>query len=78
MQNINMITNRENTEGEYSGLEHETHGMFESLKIVNRKKIGRISRFAFHYAKTYHRKKVTAVHKANIQKLGDGLFLHVI
>ncbi|KHJ93157.1 isocitrate dehydrogenase, NAD-dependent [Oesophagostomum dentatum] len=71
--NINMIIIRENTEGEYSGLEHETTPGI----IITRAKIERISRFAFHYAKTYNRKKVTAVHKANIQKLGDGLFLKV-
>ncbi|XGW03514.1 hypothetical protein V3C99_015025 [Haemonchus contortus] len=76
--NIDMIIIRENTEGEYSGLEHETTpGIVESLKIVTRAKIERISRFAFQYAKKYDRKKVTAVHKANIQKLGDGLFLKV-
>ncbi|KAK5986952.1 Isocitrate dehydrogenase NAD subunit gamma 1 [Trichostrongylus colubriformis] len=76
--NIDMIIIRENTEGEYSGLEHETTpGIVESLKIVTRTKIERISRFAFQYAKKYDRKKVTAVHKANIQKLGDGLFLKV-
>ncbi|KAK6755853.1 hypothetical protein RB195_014317 [Necator americanus] len=76
--NIDMIIIRENTEGEYSGLEHETTpGIVESLKIVTRSKIERISRFAFQYAKKYDRKKVTAVHKANIQKLGDGLFLQV-
>ncbi|VDL70176.1 unnamed protein product [Nippostrongylus brasiliensis] len=76
--NIDMIIIRENTEGEYSGLEHETTpGIVESLKIVTRAKIERISRFAFQYAKKYDRKKVTAVHKANIQKLGDGLFLQV-
>ncbi|EPB66496.1 putative isocitrate dehydrogenase, NAD-dependent [Ancylostoma ceylanicum] len=78
LKNIDMIIIRENTEGEYSGLEHETTpGIVESLKIVTRSKIERISRFAFQYAKKYDRKKVTAVHKANIQKLGDGLFLQV-
>lgn len=77
-RDIDMIIIRENTEGEYSGLEHETTpGIVESLKIVTRTKIDRISRFAFQYAKKYGRKKVTAVHKANIMKLGDGLFLKV-
>ncbi|KAJ1349304.1 hypothetical protein KIN20_004799 [Parelaphostrongylus tenuis] len=66
-RDIDMIIIRENTEGEYSGLEHS----------VTRKKIERISRFAFQYAKKYGRKNITAVHKANIQKLGDGLFLRV-
>ncbi|KAK6021005.1 dehydrogenase, isocitrate/isopropylmalate family, partial [Ostertagia ostertagi] len=55
-----------------------TPGIVESLKIVTRTKIERISRFAFQYAKKYDRKRVTAVHKANIQKLGDGLFLKVL
>ncbi|KAI6213108.1 Isocitrate dehydrogenase [NAD] subunit, mitochondrial [Aphelenchoides besseyi] len=65
-------------EGEYSGLEHRTHeGVVESLKIVTRKKIERISRFAFQYARAYGRHKITVIHKANIQKLGDGLFLKV-
>ncbi|VDM41291.1 unnamed protein product [Toxocara canis] len=75
---IDLIVIRENTEGEYSGLEHETQtGIVESLKIVTRKSIERIARFAFDYALSYGRRKVTAVHKANIQKLADGLFLHV-
>jgi isocitrate dehydrogenase (NAD+) len=75
---IDMIIIRENTEGEYSGLEHTaTPGVVESLKIVTRDKIERVSRFAFQYAVKYNRKKVTAVHKANIQKLGDGLFLKI-
>jgi len=70
---------RENTEGEYSGLEHESvPGVVESIKIVTREKIERIARFAFDYALKYGREKITAVHKANIQKLGDGLFLSVV
>lgn len=76
---IDIVLIRENTEGEYSGLEHETvPGIVESIKIVTREKIERISRMAFEYAKANGRKKVTAVHKANIQKLGDGLFLKVV
>uniref|UniRef100_A0AC34F8A7 Isopropylmalate dehydrogenase-like domain-containing protein n=1 Tax=Panagrolaimus sp. ES5 TaxID=591445 RepID=A0AC34F8A7_9BILA len=60
------------------GLEHESAaGVVESLKIVTREKMERISRYAFDYAMKYDRKKVTAVHKANIQKLGDGLFLKI-
>ncbi|KAI6237500.1 Isocitrate dehydrogenase [NAD] subunit, mitochondrial [Aphelenchoides besseyi] len=75
---LNIVMIRENTEGEYSGLEHRTHeGVVESLKIVTRKKIERISRFAFQYARAYGRHKITVIHKANIQKLGDGLFLKV-
>ncbi|VDD91145.1 unnamed protein product [Enterobius vermicularis] len=77
-KNIDMILIRENMEGEYSGLEHEAKpGIVESLKIVTRKNIERIARFAFEYAQSYGRKKITVVHKANIQKLGDGLFLKV-
>ncbi|KAF8335015.1 uncharacterized protein EI90DRAFT_390196 [Cantharellus anzutake] len=67
---------RENTEGEYSGLEHQSYpGVVESLKISSRAKAERISRFAFDFALKNGRKKVTCVHKANIMKLGDGLFL---
>uniref|UniRef100_A0A915JSD3 Isopropylmalate dehydrogenase-like domain-containing protein n=1 Tax=Romanomermis culicivorax TaxID=13658 RepID=A0A915JSD3_ROMCU len=66
-QNLDVILVRENTEGEYSGIEHETvPGVVESLKIVTRRNIDRIARFAFELAVKYDRKKVTAVHKANI------------
>ncbi|EJW87234.1 isocitrate dehydrogenase gamma subunit [Wuchereria bancrofti] len=76
--NLDILVIRENVEGEYSGLEHEAKkGVVESLKIVTRANIERIARFAFKYAVTFKRKKVTAVHKANIQKLADGLFLRV-
>ncbi|KAI0005029.1 hypothetical protein BJV74DRAFT_875592 [Russula compacta] len=68
---------RENTEGEYSGLEHQSYpGVVESLKVSTRAKAERISRFAFDFALRNGRKKVTCVHKANIMKLGDGLFLN--
>lgn len=68
---------RENTEGEYSGLEHQSYpGVVESLKVSTRAKAERISRFAFDFAVKNGRKKVTCVHKANIMKLGDGLFLN--
>ncbi|KAF9780126.1 hypothetical protein BJ322DRAFT_1012642 [Thelephora terrestris] len=68
---------RENTEGEYSGLEHQSiPGVVESLKISTRAKAERIVRFAFDFALKNNRKKVTCVHKANIMKLGDGLFLN--
>merc|ERR1711973_1004350 len=67
---------REQTEGEYSAIEHESvKGVVESLKVVTREKSHRIAKFAFDYATKNGRKKVTAVHKANIMKLGDGLFL---
>ncbi|CAJ0930879.1 unnamed protein product, partial [Mesorhabditis belari] len=76
---INIIMIRENTEGEYSGQEHTcVPGVVESLKIVTRERIEWISHFAFDYALRHGRKKITAVHKANIQKLGDGLFLKVV
>ncbi|KAH8383799.1 hypothetical protein KR009_010589 [Drosophila setifemur] len=74
--NIDTVVIREQTEGEYSALEHESvPGIVECLKIVTAKKSMRIAKFAFDYATKNQRKKVTAVHKANIMKLGDGLFL---
>lgn len=73
---IDCVIIREQTEGEYSALEHEgVKGVVECLKIVTAKKSLRIAKFAFDYATKNGRKKVTAVHKANIMKLGDGLFL---
>src|SRR2546423_7088055 len=73
---VDLIIVRENTEGLYSGLEHEVvPGVVESLKITTEKACTRISIFAFEFAKKYGRKKVTAVHKANIMKKSDGLFL---
>ncbi|KAA0187042.1 NAD-dependent isocitrate dehydrogenase [Fasciolopsis buskii] len=74
--NVDIVIIRENTEGEYSRLEHESvPGVVESLKVITREKSERIAHFAFDYAVRHKRKKVTAVHKANIMKLGDGLFL---
>lgn len=74
--NVNIRIIRENTEGEYASLEHEgVPGVVESLKIITAEKSERIARFAFEYAQRNNRKKVTAVHKANIMKLADGLFL---
>src|SRR3984957_8880364 len=74
--NVDLIIVRENTESLYSGLEHEVvPGVVESLKIITEKASTRIARFAFEYARKYHRKKVHAIHKANIMKLSDGLFL---
>uniref|UniRef100_H3AHE6 Isopropylmalate dehydrogenase-like domain-containing protein n=2 Tax=Latimeria chalumnae TaxID=7897 RepID=H3AHE6_LATCH len=73
---IDIVVIRENTEGEYSNLEHENvPGVVECLKIITRHNSLRIARYAFDYARKHGRKKVTAVHKANIMKLGDGLFL---
>lgn len=73
---IDCVIIREQTEGEYSALEHESiPGVVECLKIITAKKSARIAKFAFDYATKNQRKKVTCVHKANIMKLGDGLFL---
>ena len=73
---IDLIVIRENTEGLYSGIEHEVvPGVVESLKIITRAASTRIAEFAFRYALKHGRKKITAVHKANIMKKSDGLFL---
>ena len=73
---VDLVIVRENTESLYSGLEHEVvPGVVESLKIITEKASTRIARFAFEYARKYERKKVHAIHKANIMKLSDGLFL---
>ncbi len=73
---VDLIIVRENTEGLYSGLEHEVvPGVVESLKIITEKASTRIARFAFEYARKNNRKKIHAIHKANIMKLSDGLFL---
>jgi len=73
---VDLIIVRENTESLYSGLEHEVvPGVVESLKIITEKASTRIARFAFEYARKNQRKKVHAIHKANIMKLSDGLFL---
>ena len=76
-QNVDLIVVRENTEDLYSGLEHEVvPGVVESLKIITDRASTRIAEFAFAHAKANGRKRVTAIHKANIMKLGDGLFLN--
>ncbi len=73
---IDLIIVRENTEGEYVGLEHEVvPGVVESIKVISEKGSTRIARFAFEYARKHGRKKVHSIHKANIMKLSDGLFL---
>ncbi len=73
---VDLVVVRENTEGLYSGVEHEViPGVVESIKIMTRKACLRICAFAFDYARRNGRRKVTAVHKANIMKLSDGLFL---
>jgi isocitrate dehydrogenase (NAD+) len=73
---LDLVIIRENTEGLYVGLEHVVvPGVVESLKVITEKASTRIARYAFEYARDNNRKKVTAVHKANIMKMSDGLFL---
>src|SRR6202166_4813218 len=73
---VDLIIVRENTESLYSGIEHEVvPGVVESIKIITEKASTRIARFAFEYARKHRRKKIHAIHKANIMKLSDGLFL---
>ena len=75
-EDIDLVVVRENTEGLYSGIEHQVvDGVVESLKIITRRASTRIARFAFDYSRRQGRKRVTAVHKANIMKMADGLFL---
>src|SRR5690348_15782163 len=75
-ENVDLILVRENTEDLYAGLEHEVvPGVVESLKIITEKASTRVARFAFEYARKHGRKKIHGMHKANIMKLSDGLFL---
>lgn len=75
-QNIDLVVVRENTEDLYSGIEHEVApGVVESIKIITEKASLRISEYAFQYAQKHQRKLVSSIHKANIMKLSDGLFL---
>jgi isocitrate dehydrogenase (NAD+) len=77
--NVDVVLIRENTEDLYSGLEHEVvPGVVESLKIITEKASTRIAHFAFNYARKEGRKKIHAIHKANIMKLSDGLFLKCV
>merc|ERR1719278_419328 len=74
--NVDVVTIRENTEGEYSGIEHEiVDGVVQSIKLITETASSRVANFAFEYAKAQGRKKVTAVHKANIMRMSDGLFI---
>jgi len=76
---LDLVVVRETTEGEYAGLEHRVvPGVVESIKVVTRSACTRVGEFAFDYAERNGRKKVTAVHKANILKVSDGLFLDAI
>src|SRR5262245_15154097 len=75
-EGVDLVVVRENTEDLYSGLEHEVvPGVVESLKIISDRASRRIARFALEYARREGRRRVTAVHKANIMKMSDGLFL---
>ena len=75
-QGVDLVIVRENTEDLYAGLEHEVvPGVVESLKIITERASTRIAQFAFNHARRHGRKKVTAIHKANIMKLSDGLFI---
>ncbi len=75
-QGVDLVIVRENTEDLYAGLEHEVvPGVVESLKIITERASTRIARFAFAHARRHGRKRVTAIHKANIMKLSDGLFI---
>jgi isocitrate dehydrogenase (NAD+) len=78
-EGVDLVIVRENTEDLYSGLEHEViPGVVESLKIITDEASTRVSRFAFEYARKMGRKRITAVHKANIMKMSDGLFLKCV
>ncbi|MEA2203252.1 MAG: isocitrate dehydrogenase [Blastocatellia bacterium] len=73
---LDLVVVRENTEDLYSGIEHVVvPGVVESIKVITEKASTRIAKFAFEFARSEKRKKITAVHKANIMKLSDGLFL---
>jgi isocitrate dehydrogenase (NAD+) len=75
-ENVDLVVVRENTEGLYSGIEHTVvPGVVESLKVITEKASTRVAKFAFDYARTHGRRRITIVHKANIMKLSDGLFL---
>jgi isocitrate dehydrogenase (NAD+) len=75
-QNVDLVVVRENTEGLYSGREHEVvDGVVEALKIVTRSASERIMRFAFEYARHHGRKRLCVLHKASVMRLSDGLFL---
>jgi isocitrate dehydrogenase (NAD+) len=77
-EGVDLVVVRENTEDLYAGVEHMVGpDAAESIKIITRRGSERIARFAFDYARRENRRKVTAVHKANIMKLSDGLFLEV-
>lgn len=76
--NVDTVLIRENTEGEYSGIEHVVvPGVVQSIKLITKEASERVLRYAFQYARTINKKKVCVVHKATIQKMSDGLFLNL-
>ena len=76
-ENVNTVLIRENTEGEYSGIEHEVvDGVVQSIKLITYDASERVARYAFHHARQNNRSRVTAVHKAPIMKMTDGMFLN--
>jgi isocitrate dehydrogenase (NAD+) len=78
-ENVDLVIVRENTEDLYAGLEHQVvPGVVESLKIITASSSTRIAKFAFEHARKHRRKRITAVHKANIMKMSDGLFLESV
>ena len=75
-EGVDLVVLRENTEGLYSGIENEvTDGVVTSLKVATERASRRIARWGFQYARDRGRKKITVMHKANIMKLSDGMFL---
>jgi isocitrate dehydrogenase (NAD+) len=75
-KDVNLVTIRENTEGEYSGIEHEiVPGVVQSIKLITEDASRKVAEFAFEYARNNKRSTVTAVHKANIMRMSDGLFI---
>lgn len=76
-KDVNLVTIRENTEGEYSGIEHElVPGVVQSIKLITETASSKVAEFAFEYARNNKRDQVTAVHKANIMRMSDGLFIN--
>merc|ERR1712168_24670 len=76
-KDVNLVTIRENTEGEYSGIEHEiVPGVVQSIKLITEEASRKVAEFAFEYARNNSRRTVTAVHKANIMRMSDGLFIN--
>merc|ERR1711937_910175 len=76
-KDVNLVTIRENTEGEYSGIEHElVPGVVQSIKLITENASSKVAEFAFEYARNNKRDHVTAVHKANIMRMSDGLFIN--